>query len=82
MTLGDLRRSSKVRQPPRADADDNERLNLRVVAGRLVIATADKDGCEYQSIMIGERTAWSLIGLLCLFVGLKLPAAIEREIKL
>lgn len=69
------------RQPPKA-LDDGS-FSVRVVDERhLLITGLTKDGVITGTVVLSEYNAWALIGVLSLFVGLKLPDRIGRRIQI
>jgi hypothetical protein len=68
-------------QPPRDPSDDI--LRLHRIGEKLCIEVMNADGTtEKGHICISCRNAWTLVGLLSLFIGLKLPSSVAKRIHL
>ena len=81
MTLGKLG-YTRGTQPPRAP-DDHEYVGLRVQGDKLVIVLGPLgDGPPTQEMVISERNAWTLVGLIGFFVGFRLPKKLAERIML
>ena len=69
------------KQPPRDPSDDV--LRLHRIGEKLCIEVLSADGAtEKGHICISSRNAWTLVGLLSMFIGLKLPKRIAERIHL
>lgn len=69
------------KQPPRTAGDETYRVTV-VGDDRLHIEMVDASGRTTGSIIISQFNAWSLLGTLTFFLGIKLPAKLAAEIKL
>lgn len=80
VTLGSC--AMRGKQPPRASDDD--RLKVEVVRGgaHLRISLTNEHGEENASLVVSEHNAWALIGILSIFVGLRLPGSIGKRIRI
>jgi hypothetical protein len=79
MPFGTLTRSSKPRQPPKAAGDGCMLIEVR--GNKLQITELSATGEHVSTVTFSEHNVWALIALLCLFVGLKLPASVEKGIR-
>ncbi len=68
-------------QPPRDPADDVLRLERVRDKLSIQVRTA-KDDQLVGEVLISCRNAWTLVGLLSFFIGLKLPSSIGKRIHL
>ena len=68
---------------PIRDPDDDT-LSVSVVSGQLwisVVGPKPKQETK-EMIRISEFNAWALVGILSLFLGLKLPKSVAKQIRL